>query len=94
MKKPKCFLAHRIALGLIALGVALAALGAYFRAQDPGSLQTGICVLLILPVLAGVLAARTQIRCPHCGKQLFRGRYVLFFLPESCPHCKKELLKE
>lgn len=94
MKKPKCFLAHRIALGLIDVGVALAALGAYFRVQDPGSLQTGICCLLILPVLVGVLIARTQIVCPHCGKQLFRGRYVRFRLPGSCPHCKKELTKE
>ena len=94
MKKPKCFLAHRIALGLLALGAVLAALAACFRIQDPGSLQTWICALLILSVLVGVLIARTQIVCPHCGKQLFRGRYVRFLLPESCPHCKKELSKE
>lgn len=87
MKKPKCFLAHRIALLLLSLGVVLAALGVYFRSQDPGSLGTVVACLLILPVLAGVLIARTQIVCPHCGGQLFRGRYMRFRLPGHCPHC-------
>ncbi len=94
MKKPKCFLAHRIALALIAVGLALVLLGTVFRSQDPGSLRTGVCFLLILPVLLGVLLARMNIVCPHCGKQLFRGRYVRILLPERCPHCGNEIAKE
>ena len=91
MKKPKCFLAHRIALLLLAVGAALAVLAAYFQSRDPGSMKAGLCALLILPALAGVLIARMNIVCPHCGGQLFRGRYVRFLLPGRCPHCGKEL---
>ena len=94
MKKPKCFLAHRFALLLLDLGVVLAVLAVYFNARDPMSVQTVVACLLILPVLVGVLIARTQIVCPHCGGQLFRGRYVHFRLPGRCPHCGKAITGE
>ncbi|MCI9331401.1 MAG: hypothetical protein HFG05_04410 [Oscillibacter sp.] len=94
MKKPKCFLAHKVTLLLLAVGIILAQLIIYFRRQDPGAFQTGVASLLILPVLAGGLIARKGIVCPHCGAQLFQGRFVRFHLPERCPECKKELTKE
>ena len=94
MKRLKFSLAHKITLLLINAGVILALLCMYFRSRDPGSLWTGAAALLILPVLAGVAIARRSIVCPHCGAQLFRGRFVGLFLPERCPACKKELTKE
>lgn len=94
MKKPKCFLAHRVTLLLLAAGIILAQLIIYFRRQDPGTFRTGVASLLIFPVLAGGLIARRNIVCPHCGVQLFQGRFVRFHLPKCCPGCKKELTKE
>ncbi|MEY8386718.1 hypothetical protein AALC17_05360 [Oscillospiraceae bacterium 38-13] len=94
MKRPKFVLAHRIARLLLNAGVILALLCTYFRIRDPGALWTRAAALLILPALDGALIARRSIVCPHCGKQLFQGRYVRFLLPENCPHCKKELSKE
>lgn len=93
MKKPKCFLAHKIALLLIGTGAILALLCMYFRSREPGGLWTAAAALLILPALAGVLIARRSIVCPHCGAQLFRGRFVRLFLPERCPGCGRELAK-
>lgn len=91
MKRLKFSLAHKITLLLTNAGVILALLCMYFRSRDPGSLWTGAVALLILPVLAGV--ARSIV-CPHCGAQLFRGRFAGLFLPERCAVCKKELTKE
>jgi len=90
-RRPNCFRGCRTALLLIVAGVVLLLPGWYFRSRDPGSMMTGVTYFLILPVLVGVLIARMHVACPHCGGQLFRGRFARFLLPARCPLCRKEI---
>lgn len=53
------------------------------------SLLVALAVLGLLCVLAGLVVAFMELRCPHCGASLMASGRIPGHLPRFCPNCGK-----
>ena len=70
------------------LAAALAAGVAGLLLFQEGTAQQTVCVLLSAALIVAVIVvAARDCRCPSCGKRIINGVFVL----NTCPRCKRNL---
>ena len=78
--------AQKLVRYLLAAALVSGAAGLFLFAE--GTMQQTICILLSAAFLVAVIVvAARDCRCPSCGKRIINGVLVL----STCPRCKRNL---
>ena len=77
-------------LGL-AVVISFVCQSALWQEREFPSLLVALAVLGLLSVLAGLVVAFVELRCPDCGASLMAGGRIPSHLPRFCPNCGKPI---